>query len=232
MKINDFNKLLEISSEYISEWQILSNDKHFDDAKQKAQEFINICKENIVECNNSHDEITLNYFLVLGVLFRGFQNFNEIDKLTYLADWINENEQVEKVWVELWDCKERLEFCFDHLILEDYLQSFLINNLDRLENHFLEVFGHGLYASPEIIIKKIKCSICGNDLRRCEHQIGLLYYGKICTTIMEDFFLKNVAIVRVPEDPRCRIWPWNKIEKKKYNIPILRVFRIDDFINS
>src|ERR1039458_6891810 len=107
MEITNFEELIEVSSSYISKWTDISNEKKYDEAKESAAEFLTICKKNLLNYSTKHDSKTLTYFRVLGALFRGFQKFNEVDKLTYSADWINNTSEVEKVWRALWDCKDR-----------------------------------------------------------------------------------------------------------------------------
>lgn len=94
----------------------------------------------------------------------------------------------------------------------------------------IELFPQQYFMSLEILIKKMECSICGKDMRICNHIKGKAYNGEYCKAIVKDMELyKGVAVTKNPLDPRCRIVPagtdydkgWfieNFSEKKKMEI--------------
>lgn len=75
----------------------------------------------------------------------------------------------------------------------------LMNNVYNLQNLYPFV----LFASPEFVIKKRTCSICGKvrSIRnQCGHYVGYLYNGEMCYDTVEKFNLDGIAIVTKPEN--------------------------------
>lgn len=59
--------------------------------------------------------------------------------------------------------------------------------------------------SPEIMVRKFKCSICQKNFEDCDHKIGQKYGDKTCAGMGQDITFIGGALVPVPKDPRCRI---------------------------
>ena len=132
------------------------------------------------------------------------------------------------------DCKERLEFASGYCrgdVIDQVRES-----VDGLEKFFRESFGDGTYTSPGIISDKLLCSICQKDSRACAHIPGRLYYGRICRYQLINPRLEHIALVKVPKEPRCRIWSWQVKDNLDGEgatldpICILTTFSIDDFL--
>jgi len=74
--------------------------------------------------------------------------------------------------------------------------------------------------SRESIIKKETCSICGrvNTIRnRCEHEVGELYMGEMCSRIVGDMEFIAMSIVKNPFDKYTVLFP----EGMEYNYEAL-----------
>ena len=99
----------------------------------------------------------------------------------------------------MWDCIERIEYASGHLTNSEVLTS-LLRRIYRLKSWFTEEYGHGLYSSPEILIKREVCSICKRNFKMCAHIAGAIYGGKRCASEPKDFELRSISIVEFPEE--------------------------------
>lgn len=225
---------LEMDKYFTDCINLLFKDK-FCESNIVTKTVINRCKE-IIKNDNCSDSELKNKALVVGILFRGIQNLIELHELTKSSNWTSQPKIVEKAWISLCDCKERINYA-SNCIASNCLTD-LQNRIKYFENAFLEKYGHGVYMSPEILIKTLRCNICNKDLTSCEHISGAIYNGALCTGVVEEIIPENVSIVDNPKDFRCRIWPWN-VNKMSENdssntvrAAILSSFRLDDFIYS
>jgi cell fate (sporulation/competence/biofilm development) regulator YmcA (YheA/YmcA/DUF963 family) len=217
-------------------------------AISEAQTIIEKCKIIINTERDTHCYDISDKALVLGIFFRGIQNFATLKQMTVSSDWIKNPPLIEQVWTEMWDCKDRLEYISSYIKTKNL--QWIFNDVDLLYQTFDRVFGHGLYVSSCFLAERHKCNICGQDMRACEHIQGMIYLGKVCEGILEgisgaqnlrinhpyEITGNHVLLTEHPKDPRCRIWPW-KIEKKinKDEVTTLEViafhfFKLADFI--
>ncbi len=154
--------------------------------------------------------------------------------MTVSSDWIRNPELVEKVWLEMWDCKDRLEYTSP--LIKTICIEWIFNDINSLYQDFYQNFGHGLYVSLSFLAQRMMCNICGQDIRACEHLPGMIYSGKICGDIPQGITPNHVLLTEHPNDPRCRIWPWNKGEEPNekvgstYGVCLLSFFMLDDFM--
>ena len=90
------------------------------------------------------------------------------------------------------------------------------NNLYNLEfieeytKNIQQLFPYHLFMSREAIIKKESSSICGriNTIRnRCEHEVGELYMGEMCSRVVEDVEFLALSIVTNPFDKYTVLFP-------------------------
>lgn len=207
-----------------------------DKAISEAQIFIDKCKNVINTERDSHCFELSNEALLFGILFRGIQDFANLKKMTDPLDWIRNTELIEQVWVEMWDCKDRLEYTYPLIKMLDL--EWIFNDINSLYQVFYQNFGHGLYVSISFLAQRMICNICGQDIRACEHLPGMIYSGKVCGNIPQGITCNHVLLTQHPNDPRCRIWPWkkgkesNEKEKSTYDVCILSFFMLDDFVNE
>ena len=199
------------------------------EAKGQIQDIIDNCK-HILKNDRQGVNSEKNKVLIIGIMFRGLQNFIDLSETINSPNWITQPILVEKAWIQMWDCKERLEyisnFCFENTL------DWVFSTIESLNKTFLDKFGPGIYFSAEFLVEQSACSICKKDFRSCEHISGRIYDGILCSIIIQRFQGKGVSIVENPEDPRCRIWPW-KVEGNNINwICIMTDFKLDDFIDE
>ena len=220
-------ELEEIAFVTLKKWYSLICARKRKQAREQAKLVINMCKSIIKDLKQ---DVDCNKALIFGILFRGLQDFTDLSETTELSTWKAEHKLIEKAWGQMLDCKERIEyvsnFCHEETL------DWVLNKIKCLEKTFLNAFGPGLYSSPEIIAKREICNVCKKDFRSCEHILGNIYDGIRCVTIPQDIQFRSVAIVQVPEDPRCRIWPWQLREDKVIETCIVTTFRLDDFMDE
>ncbi|MFM6203437.1 MAG: hypothetical protein ACKPE1_30635, partial [Dolichospermum sp.] len=70
------------------------------------------------------------------------------------------NKEVNYNWIVLQDCKDRLGFVYQYLS-ETEIIDIVLNDIQSIDKFFEVSFGIGKYISPEILIKKSICNICG-----------------------------------------------------------------------
>ncbi|MDP2216015.1 MAG: hypothetical protein Q8J68_01825 [Methanolobus sp.] len=223
----------EISTAYRTCISFLSKND-FDDAKKVTDRVLNKCRL-VLDKNQPDVEETKNQALVVGILFRGLQNLIDLQIITSSSDWKKQPKNVEKAWILLCDFRERIHY-ISHYIPSDTIKV-LIEQIAYFESVFLKEYGQGLYMSPEMLIKKLTCNVCGEDLRICDHEPRIIYNGVLCMGIPEEIIPKGASLVDNPADHRCRIWSWNT-KKANETDPSLTVtgimltsFRLDDFID-
>jgi hypothetical protein len=136
--------------------------------------------------------------------------------------------EVEKLWNRIVDCLERLEYV--QLRLDGAEVGQLIDRAHFLREQFDARFGTGLYANPEIVVRRELCSICNDDFRKCNHVAGRVYDGVLCRRLAEDAAVKSVTFVKQPVCLRCRVWPgtWDEKTKQYSFVEVLNSFRMDD----
>lgn len=225
--------LEKAADEALKNWLSLLRAGQTAHARSTLQPLIDECKA-LIKSSADTSERVRNKAFILGVLFRGFQDFTELVQSTLPPGWIDEPQTVENAWDKLWAAKDRLAYvrsACDHKTIE-----WVLSQLESVEKLFVERFGPGLYSSPEIIAKIELCTVCDQDFRSCSHIAGRIYGGKRCAKIPRQIEARGISIVQHPVDPRCRLWPWQlKEENGQYEIVgtcILTAFRIDDFLDD
>jgi hypothetical protein len=174
------------------------------------------------------------YLYLLAVLVRAYLDYLKLSSQTAALNWINTPALVEAAWDKLCDLNDRIHYLSgsleEHVLIEMNKKSREVEVLVR------STYGPGMYTSPDMICRKVICSICGQNIRKCDHIPGRLYHGFRCTENPKDCELRSVSIVEDSADRRCRIWPWQLAEDeeghKLNSIRIMTVFRIDDFLGS
>lgn len=207
----------------------------FDDAAELCAQFIVKYKVGFREHAFNLNEDEYHDMLVVLVFIKGLLDYTQLCQMTKCdKDWYEKNKKVESVWMKICDCRERLAFSYQ--LCQGEAVNLVFQSLDKLEEFYIERFGTGSYVSPEIEGDGSLCSICQQDFRACSHIPGRLYNGVYCTTNLIDPYISHIALVDVPEDRRCRIWPWN-LEKNqdgtvKADLMILQSFSVDGFISN
>lgn len=81
----------------------------------------------------------------------------------------------------------------------------LIKRHKRLEEIEELIFPLQVFISPGMLVKSLKCSICGEEYEDCEHLVGKPYMGEFCQTISRGVEIDHLSFVDCPADKRCRI---------------------------
>lgn len=201
--------------------------KDYVECDRISEEQIKISREVLQNRTFGDSSTEYDTAFVMGVLFKGFIEFTQLALLTRDTEWPKDQQRTESIWQLMCNCIDRFDFCRKILLSSDF--NMQLESLEGLRQNFLQNFGNGIYASPEIYIKKEICSICEQDTRACLHLPGNLYNGKMCYSVPQDMEMKTVSLVTIPRDPRCRMWHWNLKEDNTITGAILTLFRIDDW---
>lgn len=201
--------------------------RNYDFCKKVSDNHIELCRDILLQkVWDAEEENNVAY--ITGVLFKGLIEFVQLAELTKDRKWHIDIKRTERVWGLMWNCIDRFKFSSKHFVAEGF--SWIQKILEELKYDFVNYFGHGIYASPEILIKKEICSICNEDTRACNHLSGTLYNGRMCCSVPQEIQMKSVSLVTFPKDPRCRLWKWNMTEERTFTTPIMVLFRIDDWL--
>ncbi|UUW11217.1 hypothetical protein NLG42_10500 [Flavobacterium plurextorum] len=213
--------------EKLNIFQILFASQKYIEAKDLCYDVVENSKTALADRSiNSEEENNLYY--IAAMLFKGFSEYIDLQNLIKESLWFKNKEKVEKIWYLLCDCADHLNFCI--CVIEVKILTVIVNKVKNIKKKFKEKFGAGMYLSPVITISKETCSICSKDVRSCIHRQGVLYNGLICRYVAAEISnFSGVDIVKVPKDPRCRIWPWNG-DGKKFNAMVLSLNCVDDFL--
>lgn len=79
--------------------------------------------------------------------------------------------------------------------------EFALALMQKLIPQFQDIFPYAAFFSPELVIRKRKCSICGKRvtaLRGCRHTKGEIYGGEICCHVIEAADFLAISIVTNP----------------------------------
>ncbi|HEY9706750.1 MAG TPA: hypothetical protein V6D48_00960 [Oculatellaceae cyanobacterium] len=214
----------------IEEWKESFREKHKEKASELCQEYIDSCKFILKHRPWEDVEDNYNKLLILAILFKGLQDFVGLAWLTEDKDWHENHKYVEYTWITLCDCRDRIEFVSQYCQVD--VIELVLRSVYKLEEFFKNAFGDGYYSSPEVLVKKFICNICQQDTRACSHIAGRLYGGKICHYLPIEPCIRAVALVKVPKDPRCRIWSWQLEGNQIHNVCLITSFSIDEFLSE
>ena len=88
--------------------------------------------------------------------------------------------------------------------------EFNINFIYEYTKKFQKFFPYKTFSSPEFLVKKFKCSICGktyNIKPKCDHKVGRLYHGRLCSKVCLDMDIISVSLVKNPADKCTVVFP-------------------------
>jgi hypothetical protein len=194
-------------------------------------DFIKTLKPVYNERSFGEDGVLYTYIYVFLILSKGLGDVAELAENTQEKTWSQDNKKTEAIWYKLWDAKERLDYFQTHCLESEFLSD-LAAQLKELENFFYQTFGRGIYASPEIIIKKATCNVCGQNIKACSHIPGNIYDGIPCKEKVEEMEFRTISLVQSPHDMRCRMWPWNMTEDYRVSGRFMNLDMIDTFITE
>lgn len=110
----------------------------------------------------------------------------------------------EEKYYDAWRIMEQIEIEYSFLVrhFDDEYNKYYLKSIIQYTNQFQDIYPYNLFISPEMIINKNKCSICGKYIgvrNRCNHEIGEIYNGEMCLIEIEDVEINGLAIVRNPQ---------------------------------
>lgn len=145
------------------------------------------------EAENSNNERLANAIFVVNEYKRLFCLIGEYYHLLDLREY-------EKSWDMLQNCFDTLRFvsrfCKDLYDLPE---------IERNLKSYEELYPFKLFFSPEYIIAKSHCSLCGKSMQSlsCPHRKGELYWGKRAVEVVDEIKeLQAVSIVEHPDNKR------------------------------
>jgi len=86
----------------------------------------------------------------------------------------------------------------------------LIEFIGSQVSKFQSLFPYRMFLSPSLVIRKCRCSICGQEMsirNPCGHRRGEIYDGELCTRIVEDADLLEVSLVPNPVQKYSVVFP-------------------------
>lgn len=102
-------------------------------------------------------------------------------------------------WCEFEVCENTLKALLSHL--DDEGERYGLPFIKRMVTQWQSLFPYGLFSSPEILVKKQNCSICGEEIslrKRCDHKVGEIYRGMRCHLIIEEAEFLGLSLVHNP----------------------------------
>lgn len=104
---------------------------------------------------------------------------------------------------EGWCLLEDVEGCYINLNRhfdnnnDNYKIRFIFEHVKKIQS----VFPYNLFLSPGLIVDKFKCNICGKTYKlrkKCEHEVGEIYDGRLCVKLADGVNLLECSIVKSP----------------------------------
>lgn len=230
----NIDELENYCNDLIYSWRRNYGIKQYDLCKEDAQKIITeikpIYKERLYGEGKEAGQ-SYNFMYIIMLLAKAFEDITTLAELTSDKNWPDDNSKTEIIWQVLWDAKERLDIFESHYSDKDTFQD-LYQQLKKLEHFFYDLFGKGIYMSPVILVKKATCTICEMNIKGCMHIPGKLYNGKVCREKADKIQFQGADFVESPHDMRCRVWPWNFIDKQRVNVRIMNLNQLDGFIEE
>ncbi|HDZ3730164.1 TPA: SEC-C domain-containing protein [Vibrio harveyi] len=110
----------------------------------------------------------------------------------------------KKEYRNAWNDFEVIEIAIKELEINsttDFLKSMRIDFIQEHVKKFQALYPYCVFASPEMRVKTITCSLCGHVIKprsRCKHKKQHLYDGKICHHIIGDVEFIGLSLVEKP----------------------------------
>lgn len=196
-------------------------------ARLRVSSAAHFCQSTLADPDAELDDVGQHTVLLLGILCAAYRDF--CDCVELLRNHDPPHDDIELSWIRLIDSSERVKAVDG--TLGGPVVDWLNVQLGIIHQHFLNRLGPGSYLSPEIVTGRILCSICNRDYRACNHRAGAMYDGLRCKKRPDGVdYIRAVAIVDVPVDRRCRLWPWNvdEVKRQATGVVVLTSFDADD----
>ncbi len=204
MTASEFSALID---DRLNAWHRFLRSRQLKQARSAAQDVIDVCKKLLDSVTpNAEGAAIRNASLGSGILFRGLHDYCSFMEVVTSEGWESDYPRIEKAWEAMWDARQRLAFVRPYFNCD--LIDVVLEDLRRFEHAVDESLGPGLYMSPDLLVDRFVCSICGADYRACSHVRGAIYNGVLCSVRPVGMQMWAVSLVENPKDPRCRAWPW------------------------
>lgn len=225
------DRLFRGASDALATWDTALHSGDFGTATKVASRVVDACARILRRPRRPTRPPTRDAALIVGVLFRGCEDYAALDEKTRAANWLGLHPIVESAWRLVWDVQDRIGFAASRLAHPVIAAT--VERVGRIRDAVLAAHGPGIYASAELIECDLECSVCGHDPRGCDHRPGRLYDGVVCSVHPQQVQIGAVAFVTNPRDPRCRAWPWNYRREERTATTVVAVaFEYDDFVRE
>ena len=101
-----------------------------------------------------------------------------------------------------WPLFEHLEKMIESLLSNEILEdTFYIAELGHAVARWQDLYPYTVFASPEMIIKEVRCTLCDqviSPFRQCGHLPGRVYAGEMCSRTITQCEFVSIALVRDP----------------------------------
>lgn len=121
-------------------------------------------------------------------------------RLDMIRSWeMMHAEKFQDAWIEL----EKVELVCRWLTINAFypLEQFAVPDLARMVTNWQGLFPYKLFISPEFLISREECSICGLSMgpwSSCPHTTGRVYNGEFCSRIVKEARFGHIALVSDP----------------------------------
>ena len=81
------------------------------------------------------------------------------------------------------------------------IEDFRVTELATMVSRWQSLYPYKVFASPEFIILRESCSICGEaggPWSSCNHRVGTVYGGRLCFRTVQDMRFCGIALVLDP----------------------------------
>jgi hypothetical protein len=212
----------ELINESIVRWQLSMDEGRFAEAAGIVIEAIRQHSARQVDRCSTRDA---KFHRDVRVVLNGLRDLANLSLVAAQDMWLEMPRAVERAWSLAQDAQDRLDYSGLNADLKDYCGGIMTAVLRAIQSRF----GSGLYTSWEVLFDRAECTICQADIRGCDHVPGRWYGEQVCQMRAIGLRPVAVALVEHPRDPRCRIWPWDRLEDgpggvRVYEVPIYIIF--------
>jgi hypothetical protein len=184
MKSNDLEEIRKYLSDIVLQTSATEL-REVDEIKQRLKEAKNLA---LSEADYENTKLIWSYEQILNIQQNYLQAFMELKSGRFYEAWC----LFERVEVELHHLERHLETSAD---------VFTLKLIDKHTRQFQSLYPYKYFFSPAYFILEASCSICGQkrSIRNpCEHILGELYNGEICSRLVTKADLLEVSFVEKP----------------------------------
>lgn len=114
-----------------------------------------------------------------------------------------------------WDTLEQVELRCADLATNPILplDQFAVVELSEMVRRWQTLFPYKVFASPELLVKKEECTVCGMDVgpwSTCPHIVGHVYDGHLCIRKITDLEILGISMVLDPVQKYSAMIPYRQ----------------------